>query len=84
MALIRDPIYQYFSKGFRGQPRLQVFDGDSSPLTLALSHPNSGRPPLEAMSVLLQVFAENSHPPTPDSKHVPQSSWAPRRGVQGS
>ena len=22
MALIRDPIYQYFSKGFRGQPSL--------------------------------------------------------------
>ena len=25
MALIRDPIYQYFSKGFRGQPSLLLW-----------------------------------------------------------
>ena len=31
MALRRDPIYQYFSKGFRGQPsRLEVRDSRSS------------------------------------------------------
>ena len=27
MALIRDPIYRYFSKGFRGQPRILVWVG---------------------------------------------------------
>ena len=24
MALIRDPIYQYFLKGFRGQPSIEI------------------------------------------------------------